>query len=109
MIKVKTDELDWVKMDGILPVVAQSAETGEVLTLAYVNREALEKTLATGFAHYYRRSRRQTMMKGVTSGNTQRIHSILTDCDNDSLLYLVTQRGPACHLGEATCFHKTLT
>jgi phosphoribosyl-AMP cyclohydrolase len=108
MKNVKISELDWAKMDGVLPVVAQSAETLEVLTLAYVNREALEKTLETGYAYYYRRSHQQVMMKGVTSGNTQKIKSVLTDCDNDAVVYLVTQKGPACHLGEETCFHKNV-
>ena len=108
MISVKISELDWEKMGGILPVVAQSAETKEVLTLAYVNHEALEKTLETGYAYYYRRSHQQVMMKGVTSGNTQRIQQVLTDCDNDAVVYLVTQKGPACHLGERTCFHKNI-
>jgi phosphoribosyl-AMP cyclohydrolase len=108
MISVKIDELDWEKMDGILPVIAQSVETREVLTLAYLNREALEKSLETGFAYYYRRSYRQVMMKGATSGNTQLIHTVLVDCDNDAIIYLVTQRGPACHQGERTCFHKLL-
>jgi phosphoribosyl-AMP cyclohydrolase len=107
MKTVKVQELDWEKMGGVLPVVAQSAETLEVLTLAYVNREAVEKTMETGYAHYFRRSHGgQVMMKGVTSGNTQRIQRVLTDCDSDALVYLVSQKGPACHLGERTCFHK---
>lgn len=106
---VKIDELDWGKMDGILPVVVQSADTLEVLTLAYINIDALRLTFSTGYAHYYRRSHGQVMMKGVTSGNTQRVDKILTDCDNDSLVYLVYQNGPACHLGERTCFHKQVT
>ena len=106
MRTVKLDELGWGKMDGVIPVVAQEASTLEVLTLAYVNREALQKTINTGYAHYYRRSHGKMMMKGVTSGNTQKIVDILTDCDNDSLVYLVDQKGPACHLGERTCFHK---
>jgi len=106
MKTVKLDELIWGKMDGMIPVVAQEASTLEVLTLAYANREALQKTINTGYAHYYRRSHGKVMMKGVTSGNTQKIVDILTDCDNDSLVYLVDQKGPACHLGERTCFHK---
>jgi phosphoribosyl-AMP cyclohydrolase len=109
MIQLKNDELDWRKMDGILPVVAQSADTLEILTLAYINPEALQLTLETGYAHYYRRSHRQVMMKGVTSGNTQRVERVLTDCDKDAVVYLVHQNGPACHLGEHTCFHKQVT
>ena len=103
---MKINELDWEKMKGLLPVITQEANTLEVLTLAYVNREALEKTFETGWAHYYRRSHGKVMKKGVTSGNVQRIVKVLTDCDNDSLVYLVEQTGPACHLGERTCFHK---
>jgi phosphoribosyl-AMP cyclohydrolase len=109
MIQLKNDELDWKKMDGILPVVAQSADTLEVLTVAYINPEALQLTLKTGYAHYYRRSHRQVMMKGVTSGNTQRVERVLADCDNDAVVYLVHQNGLACHLGEYTCFHKQVT
>jgi len=108
MIQVKIDELDWGKMGGLLPVVAQSADTLEVLTLAYINPEALRLTLETGYAHYYRRSHGEVMMKGVTSGNTQRVERVLTDCDSDAVVYLVHQKGPACHLGERSCFHKEL-
>ena len=105
-MNVKIDELDWAKMDNLIPVVTQEANTLEVLTLAFVNREALNKTLETGWAYYYRRSHGKVMKKGVTSGNVQKIVEILTDCDNDALVYLVEQTGPACHLGERTCFHK---
>ena len=103
---MKIDELDWAKMDNLIPVVTQEAKTHEVLTLAFVNREALDKTIETGWAYYYRRSHGKVMKKGVTSGNVQKIVEILTDCDNDALVYLVEQTGPACHLGERTCFHK---
>lgn len=106
MKQVKPIMLNWGKMDGLLPVVTQEASTREVLTLAYVSREALQQTMETGWAHYYRRSHGKVMKKGVTSGNVQRIVGILTDCDNDALVYLVDQSGPACHLGERTCFHK---
>lgn len=106
MIQVKPDELNWDKMDGNLPVITQEATTKEVLTLAYTNREALDLTMETGWAHYFRRSHNRVMKKGITSGNVQRIVEILTDCDNDSLVFLVDQKGPACHLGERTCFHK---
>ena len=106
MIGVEVEELDWAKTDGLIPVVAQEADTLEVLTLAYVNREALRLTLETGWAYYYRRSHGKVMKKGVTSGNVQRIRRVLTDCDNDAVVYLVEQTGPACHLGERTCFHK---
>ncbi len=107
-MNVKIDELDWAKMNNLIPVITQEANTKEVLTLAFVNREALERTMETGWAYYYRRSHGKVMQKGVTSGNVQRIVDILTDCDNDALVYLVEQTGPACHLGERTCFHKQL-
>ena len=107
-MNVKIDELDWAKMNNLIPVITQEANTKEVLTLAFVNREALERTMETGWAYYYRRSHSKVMQKGVTSGNVQRIVDILTDCDNDALVYLVEQTGPACHLGERTCFHKQL-
>jgi phosphoribosyl-AMP cyclohydrolase len=107
-MNVKIDELDWMKMNNLIPVITQEANTKEVLTLAFVNREALERTMETGWAYYYRRSHGKVMQKGVTSGNVQRIVGILTDCDNDALVYLVEQTGPACHLGERTCFHKQL-
>jgi phosphoribosyl-ATP pyrophosphohydrolase/phosphoribosyl-AMP cyclohydrolase len=102
---VDVSQLDWEKMNGLLPVIAQNATTLEVLTLAYVTREALEKTIETGYAHYFRRSHGRVMKKGETSGNVQKIRDILSDCDDDSLIYLVVQTGPACHLGERTCFH----
>lgn len=102
------DELDWDKMSNLIPVITQEATTREVLTLAYVNKEALQRTIETGLAHYYRRSHNKVMKKGVTSGNIQKIVKIITDCDNDSLLYIVNQTGPACHLGERTCFHKVI-
>ena len=93
---------------GLVPVVAQDAATGDVLTLAYANREALEETLATGEAHFYSRSRRELWRKGETSGNTQRVVEVRLDCDGDALLYKVEPRGPACHTGERTCFFTTL-
>lgn len=94
--------------NGLAPVVAQDAATGDVLTLAYANREALEKTLATGEAHFYSRSRRELWRKGETSGNTQRVVEVRLDCDDDALLYKVEPRGPACHTGESTCFFRAM-
>ena len=93
---------------GLVPVVAQDAATGDVLTLAYANREALEQTLATGEAHFYSRSRGELWRKGATSGNTQRVVEVRLDCDGDAGLYRVEPRGPACHTGESTCFFTTL-
>ncbi len=105
-----TARLDRVEFDenGLVPVVSQDAATGEVLTLAYANREAVEKTLSSGEAHYYSRSRAELWRKGATSGNTQRVVEVRVDCDGDALLYRVEPRGPACHTGETTCFFTTL-
>lgn len=108
MKEIGIGDLDWGKMGGLLPVIAQEAGSLEVLTLAYINAEALERTMETGWAHYFRRSHGRVMKKGVTSGNVQRIVGILTDCDSDAVIYLVEQKGPACHLGERTCFHKRI-
>ena len=98
-------KLDWNKMNGLIPVVVQDAESKAMLMLAYANKEALEKTLSTGFAHYWSRSRNKLWMKGETSGHTQKIKRVVADCDYDALLYVVEQKGPVCHTGENTCFH----
>jgi phosphoribosyl-AMP cyclohydrolase len=98
-------KLDWKKGNGLIPVVTQDAESKAMLMLAYANKEALKKTLRTGFAHYWSRSRGKLWMKGETSGHTQKIVRVVADCDYDALLYVVKQKGPACHTGEATCFH----
>jgi len=98
-------KLDWKKMNGLIPVVVQDAESKALLMLAYANKEALEKTLSTGFAHYWSRSRGKLWMKGETSGHTQKIKCVVADCDYDALLYVVEQKGPVCHTGEDTCFH----
>lgn len=99
------EKLDWKKMGGLIPVVVQDANTKEMLMLAYANKEALQKTLSTGFAHYWSRSRQQLWMKGETSGHTQKIKRVAADCDFDALLYVVEQKGPVCHTGKDTCFH----
>ena len=95
--------------NGLVPVIAQDATTGAVLTLAYANREAIEKTLESGEAHYYSRSREELWRKGATSGNTQRVVEVKVDCDGDALLYRVLPSGPACHTGEESCFFTTLS
>ena len=92
----------------ILPAVAQDAETGEVLMLAYVSEVALERTRETGRAHYYSRSRDELWEKGATSGHTQAVSEIRVDCDGDALLYLIEQTGGACHTGYRSCFHRTI-
>ena len=94
---------------GLVPVVAQDSSTGEVLMLAYASREAVEKTLASGEAHYYSRSREEIWRKGETSGNTQKVVEVRLDCDGDALLYRVAPAGPACHTGERSCFFTSLT
>lgn len=101
-------KLDFKKGNGLIPVVVQDAESKQVLMVAYANEEALAKTLSTGYAHYWSRSRGKLWMKGETSGHTQKIKSVLVDCDYDTLLYVVEQKGPACHTGKVTCFHKKL-
>ncbi|PSQ53363.1 phosphoribosyl-AMP cyclohydrolase [Halobacteriales archaeon SW_8_65_20] len=94
--------------DGLVPAVAQSAEDGTVLMLAYVNEAALERTRETGEAHYYSRSRDELWHKGGSSGHTQSVEEIRIDCDADTLLYVVEQDGGACHTGFESCFHRTL-
>jgi phosphoribosyl-AMP cyclohydrolase / phosphoribosyl-ATP pyrophosphohydrolase len=90
--------------DGLVPVVAQESRSGDVLMVAFANREALERTFATGLAHYYSRSRASLWQKGETSGHIQRVSELRLDCDGDAVLYRVEQTGPACHRGTATCF-----
>ncbi|RLI71312.1 phosphoribosyl-AMP cyclohydrolase [Archaeoglobales archaeon] len=94
--------------DGIIPVITQDVETKEVLMLAYANEEAIKKTIETGFAHYWSRSRKKLWKKGETSGNVQKVVEIRIDCDNDALLYLVKQKGVACHTGNYSCFYRRL-
>lgn len=93
---------------GLVPCVTQDWSTGEVLTLAYMNREALDHTLDSGEVHFWSRSREELWRKGETSGNVLRLRSLRYDCDADALLALVEPAGPACHTGERTCFHRTV-
>ena len=100
-------ELDFAKGDGLLPAIAQDYLSNKILMLAYVSKASWEKTLETGEAHYYSRSRRELWHKGGTSGNIQKIKEIYADCDNDTLIFKVEQvGGAACHLGYESCFHK---
>jgi len=92
--------------DGLVPCVLQDARTGEVLTLAYMNREALARTRQTGEVHFWSRSRGELWRKGETSGNVMRVRALRYDCDEDALLALVDPTGPACHTGERTCFYR---
>lgn len=93
---------------GLVPCVAQDASTGEVLTLAYVNAEALERTTETGEMHFWSRSRGELWRKGETSGNVLSVRELRYDCDADAILALVDPAGPACHTGERTCFFRAL-
>ena len=100
--------IDFSKGNGIVPVIVQDANTKEVLTLAYSNKESLERTLSTGNSWFWSRSRKKLWMKGEESGNTQKVREVLVDCDSDALINLVEPAGPACHTGARTCFHNSL-
>ncbi|MEM7734517.1 MAG: bifunctional phosphoribosyl-AMP cyclohydrolase/phosphoribosyl-ATP diphosphatase HisIE [Deinococcota bacterium] len=102
--------LDDINFDnrGLVPVITQDRYSGEVLMLAYANREAVEQTLQTGEAHYYSRSRQSLWHKGATSGHIQKVNEVRIDCDEDTLLYRVDQTGAACHTGEYSCFFRNL-
>lgn len=103
MVNVKFDDR------GLVPAIVQDHETGEVLMLAYMNDEALKKTVETGFTHFYSRSRQKLWKKGETSGHTQQVKEILIDCDADTLLVKVKQNGPgACHTGHRSCFYRDI-
>jgi phosphoribosyl-ATP pyrophosphohydrolase/phosphoribosyl-AMP cyclohydrolase len=91
---------------GLVPCIVQDWTTGEVLTLAYMNAESLERTRATGETHFWSRSRDELWHKGATSGNVQHVRELRVDCDGDAVLALVEPAGPACHTGERTCFHN---
>ena len=93
---------------GLLPAIAQQHDTGEVLMMAWMNREALEETLRTGRVCYWSRSRRRLWRKGETSGQVQHLKELRLDCDGDTILLLVDQQGPACHTGRRSCFYNVL-
>jgi phosphoribosyl-AMP cyclohydrolase len=102
-------KLNFDKLGGLVPVVAQDHQTGEVLMLAFMNEEAWQATLETGRATYYSRSRKSLWVKGETSGNVQRVLEIRIDCDDDAVLLKIEQAGGAtCHTGHRSCFHKKL-
>ena len=94
--------------DGMIPVIAQDATTGEVLMLAYMNEEAYNKTLETKKMTYYSRSRNELWTKGETSGHFQTVKALYIDCDNDTILAMVEQIGAACHTGNKTCFFRKI-
>ncbi len=94
--------------NGLIPVVVQDASTGEVLMLAYMNAESLRRTLESGQAWFWSRSRQELWHKGATSGNFLNVKAILKDCDEDALVLKVEPEGPACHTGNRSCFYRTL-
>ena len=103
------DDIDFAKSaDGLIPVIVQHAQTGEVLTLAYTNRESLTLAVKTRNSWFWSRSRKKLWMKGEESGNVQKIKRILVDCDMDSITYQVEPAGPACHTGKKSCFYHDL-
>jgi len=105
-LKMK-NKLNFSKGDGLLPAIVQDHLSGEILMLAYINEEAWSKTLETGQAHYWSRSRQQLWLKGESSGHIQLIREILVDCDEDTVVYKVEQQGgAACHKGYASCFFR---
>jgi len=95
-------------VDDLIPIIVQDATSRDVLMMAYANDEAVRLTGETGFAHYYSRSRKKLWKKGEESGHFQKVLRILTDCDEDCLIYEVEQTGAACHTGYRTCFYRTL-
>lgn len=100
---------DFEKCDGLVPAIAQDAETGEVLMMAYMNEEAWNKTLETGEVHYFSRSRHSLWHKGGTSGHVQKVKSIRLDCDADTILVRIEQLGgAACHKGYRSCFYREI-
>ena len=94
--------------DGLVPVVTQESRSGDILMVAFANQDALERTLSTGFAHYFSRSRGTLWQKGESSGHVQRVTEVRLDCDGDAVLYRVEQTGPACHTGARTCFSAVI-
>ena len=101
------EDIKWNK-DGLMPAIVQDAKTKEVLMLAYMNKEALDKTLETKSSWFYSRSRNELWNKGLTSGNTQKVVSIALDCDKDTILLEVIPKGPACHTGKISCFFNNI-
>jgi len=91
---------------GLVPAIAQDATSGRVLMMAWMNEEALQQTIATGFAHYYSRSRNKQWQKGESSGHVQKVIGMYLDCDGDTLLLKIEQTGPACHTNRESCFYK---
>lgn len=103
------DEIDWAKMDGIVPAVVQHAATGQVRMLGYMDRLALEETERSGFVTFFSRSKNRLWRKGESSGNVLELVSVSADCDGDALLVIARPNGPTCHRGSDSCFAETVT
>lgn len=108
LTKADIGTLDWDKMAGLIPAVVQDRHNGELLMLAYMNADALEATLASGFVTFFSRSKQRLWQKGETSGNRLSLSAIFRDCDDDALLVLAEREGPVCHLGTRSCFEASL-
>ena len=109
-LAVDQDLLEKVKYNekSLVPGIVQDMHSGEILMQAYMNKESLKKTIETGNATFWSRSRQKLWMKGETSGNIMKVQGLLIDCDEDSLVLLVNPEGPACHTGDRTCYHRVL-
>lgn len=107
-VQTAIDRIKWDER-GLIAAIIQDAETQQVLTLAYINADSLRKTLEMGETVFWSRSRSELWHKGATSGNIQKVRALYIDCDADALLIMVDPVGPACHTGETTCFHRTLS
>ena len=94
--------------DGLVPVISQCVQTGVILMMAWMNKEALKKTIDTNDMYYFSRSRQKLWQKGETSGHFQKLHELRLDCDNDTILALIDQTGSACHTGAKSCFYKSI-
>ena len=101
-------KIDFEKQNGLVPCIVQEVGTKDVLMLAYMNEESLKKTMETGLATYWSRSRNELWIKGETSGHYQHVKQILVDCDEDTILLFVEQEGAACHTGSHSCFYRTM-
>jgi phosphoribosyl-AMP cyclohydrolase len=108
MISKSIQEIDFEKRNGLLPVIVQDNKTRDILMLAYVNKEALDRTIKTGNAHFWSTSRNKLWMKGEESGNVHFVKEILIDCDCDAVLYMVDAQANSCHTGFRSCFHNIL-
>jgi len=108
MLDKRLPKLNWKKLNGLIPVITQDFKTGKVLMLGFMNKEALKKTLKEGKVTYFSRTRKKLWTKGETSGHFQLVKQVFLDCDNDTLLIKVDQKGNVCHTGKKTCFYQKI-